>query len=191
VTPPRPVAQYLPAGNERVFGVLHEPDAAAARAGAVLLLAPFGWEESASYRTRRLWAADLAHRGLWVLRIDLPGTGDSTGVPGDPGLLAAWIAAVGAAGTWLQDRSRAQRLAVVGLALGGLLAMEAIGAGLAVDDLVLWAVPRRGRTLVREMRAFARLQKGTVPASGEDGGSLEVGATCSLRRPSPDSRRST
>ena len=51
-------------------------------------------------------------------------------------------------------------MAVLGLGLGGLLAREAVSAGAPIDDLVLWAAPATGRSFVREMRAFSRLQEG-------------------------------
>lgn len=164
--PPR--ALYVSSGAHHVAAMLHEPDTDMPRHGAVLLLPPFGWEESASFRSRRAWAADLAARGLTVLRVDLPGTGDSTGSARDHDLVDAWIAAADDAARWLRSHTAAPRLAAVGLGLGGLLAVKAVSAGAPIDDLVLWGTPRRGAALVRQMRAFARLQQGRDRAAGAD-----------------------
>jgi alpha-beta hydrolase superfamily lysophospholipase len=124
----------------------------------VLIVPPFGWEDVASYRARRMWAERLAAAGSPALRLDLPGTGDSAGGPRDPGRVAAWIDATAAAAAWLRAQAPDRRLVAVGLGLGGALAWAAAAAGAAVDDLVLWGVPARGRTLVRELRAFAALK---------------------------------
>src|SRR5205085_828294 len=61
------------------------------------------------------------------------------------------------AGAWVRDRSGARRVAALGLGIGGLAAWLAAANGGAIDDLVLWGVPARARTLVRELRAFAAL----------------------------------
>ena len=46
---------------------------------------------------------------------------------------------------WLRAASRSSRVAVIGIGLGGLLAIEATRSGAPIDDLVLWAVPAGGR----------------------------------------------
>jgi pimeloyl-ACP methyl ester carboxylesterase len=138
-----------------VLGYVHLPANRAPGATAVLLCPPFGWDELCSYRARRAWAAALAQAGLPALRIDLPGAGDSGGMPSSENLLSAWIGAVAGAAAWLRDRTGVARLAVIGLGLGGMVAWEAAAAGAPIDDLVLWGVPDRGRRLVRELRAYA------------------------------------
>ena len=137
---------------------LHAPDTAAsatARVG-VVLCPPFGWDEVASYRARRRWAVDLAEAGHPTVRIDLPGTGDSGGVPTDPDRLGAWLEGVSGAASWLRDAAQCRRIVAIGLGLGGLLAHRVAAAGGPVDDLVLWNVPSQGRRLVRELRAFSQ-----------------------------------
>lgn len=151
-------ALYLDGAAGPVFAVLHEPDAATAQDTAVLLCPPFGWEEVCSYRSRRWWAAQLAADGYASLRLSFPGTGDSGGSPHDPGRLEAWTNAVAGAGGWLRSAVGADRLAVIGIALGGLVAYRAAARGAEFDDLVLWATPARGKALVRELRAFSRLE---------------------------------
>jgi len=151
---------YLETGPDCTFGFFHPPSAWPERreGTAVLLCPPFGWEDVASYRSRRTWAGVLAAEGHATLRIDLPGAGDSAGSPRDPDRLAAWTSAVGDSASWLHARADAPRVVAVGWGLGGLLACLAAGQGAPIDDLILWGVPARGRRLVRELRAFAAMK---------------------------------
>lgn len=137
--------------------MLHEAESGSERP-AVLICAPWGWEETASYRGRRTWAQRLAADGHPTLRFDFPSAGDSSGAPGDPGRVAAWTAAVSNAAAWLRARSERSQLAALGLGFGGLIAMAALDGGAAIDQLVLWAAPTRGRRFVREVDSFAKMQ---------------------------------
>jgi pimeloyl-ACP methyl ester carboxylesterase len=152
---------YLDAGGDPVLAVLHHADGDL-KDTAVLMAPPFGWDDVCSYRSRRSWAESLAAQGFPVLRLDLPGTGDS----GGEATVAASVEALTAAAGWLRAATGCPRVAVIGIGLGGLYASAAASAGAAYDDLVLWAVPARGKTLVREVRAFARLGAGAVLADG-------------------------
>jgi len=153
---------HLPLGPETVLAFLHE---GAEERPAVLLLPPFGWEDMCSHRPRRDWAEHLARQGHPVLRLDLPGTADSAGAPRDPDRLGAWLTAVTGAAAWLRTESGAGRMVALGIGLGGLVAAGALAAGAAIDDLVLWGVPARGRTLVRELSIFARLEASQFPGA--------------------------
>jgi pimeloyl-ACP methyl ester carboxylesterase len=157
---------YIRGGGEAVFGFFHAP-APGTRAGSPVLIAPpFGWDEICSYRSRREWALELARSGHPVLRIDLPGSGDSGGSPRDPGQLASWSAAVHSAASWLATSTEADGVAAVGIGLGGLVLCRAIAEDAPIRELVLWAVPGRGRSLLRELRVFASLEEspgGAVP----------------------------
>lgn len=152
---PRPVVLPTPGGD--VAGWLHEAEVHTRLDVAVLLCPPWGWDDVASARVRRTWAAELAGHGLPVLRLDLPGCGDSAGSPRDPDLVGGWVGALVAAAAWLRERPGTSRVAALGLGLGGLLARAAAGRGAPLDDLVLWNAPPTGRAFTREMRAFARL----------------------------------
>ncbi len=155
VPAPRPLYLHAPAVGEPVFGVLHEtvdpPET------AVLFLPPFGYDDVCAYRGLRMWALALSAQGVASLRIDPPGAGDSGGGPRDRGRARSWPEAVAAAAAWLRAETGARRIVALGLGLGGLVAGQAVVQGADVDDLVLWGAPSRGRTLVRELRAFARL----------------------------------
>jgi pimeloyl-ACP methyl ester carboxylesterase len=134
-----------------------------------------------SYRSRREWASHLAAAGFATLRIDFPGSGDSSGGPRDPERLRAWTDAVGACARWLSGTTGARRVVAVGIGLGGAIAYRALALGAPIDDLVLWGVSARGRKHVRELRAFSYLESpfgeaDTTTAVAEDpaDGSLVV-----------------
>jgi hypothetical protein len=147
---------YLRTGRDWTFVTLHPAGAPAET--AVIICPPFGWEEVASYRIRRAWALSLAQAGHSVLRVTLPSTGDSGGRVHDPDRLTAWTEAIAQAAAWLHHETGAARVAAIGLQLGGLLACRAAAMGAPIDDLVLWSVSSRGRTLVRQLRAFSRME---------------------------------
>jgi pimeloyl-ACP methyl ester carboxylesterase len=152
-------AFYVASGLQPVFALYDEPHATSEQAPASVLLCPlFGNDELCSYRARRAWALSLANAGHAVLRIDLPGTGDSPGGPHDPALLDAWLESLASAAAWLKRERASARVVAIGIDLGGVLAYRAAAGGAAIDDLVLWSVPSRGRALVRQKRALAQME---------------------------------
>ncbi len=165
----RPV--YLQGSGPPVFAVLHT-GADPLRPTAVLICPPFGWEDMCCYRIRREWAERLARTGYTALRIDLPGSGDSAGAPSDPGQLDAWTQAVEGAARWLRREiggrpAPATRVAAIGIGLGGMVSCRAALQGAPVDELVLWGVPARGRTLLRELRTFSAFEVANAPDAQE------------------------
>lgn len=171
---------FLRLAPDPVFGLLQTPPDGVSATG-VLLCPPWGWEDVASYRSRRIWAEHLAQAGHLTLRFDFPATGDSGGCPGDPRRLDAWSGAIAGAADWLRASRGCGRIAVIGLGLSGLVACKAAAEGARIDDLVLWAAPSRGRAFVRAQRAFSRLQSSRYSLTGETlpsglpDGWLEVG----------------
>lgn len=166
------VPLYLQGCSTPVFGVLHRP-ASRPRGTGVVFCAPFGWEEICSYRARREWAVRLAAAGHPTIRFDLPSTGDSAGMPQDPDRMGAWCAAIAAAAQQLREVG-AEKVAAIGIGLGGLLLWRAICEGTPIDEAVLWGMHARGRALIRELQAFARLED--VGAEGEKEGPDATGA---------------
>jgi pimeloyl-ACP methyl ester carboxylesterase len=152
----RPV--YLATEPDSAFAMVHLPSSIKDGATGVVLCPPFGWHDMSTYRTRRAWAFALARAGHPTIRLDLPGTGDSGGTPREPELVAAWTKAVAAAAQWLRDETGCRRIAGFGIGLGGILAWLAAAQGAPIDDLALWAVPTKGRRLLREIEAFARFE---------------------------------
>ena len=158
---------YIETSAEPIFAFFHQaerPDGA-----AVLICAPFGWEDMCSYRIRREWAQQLAAGGHPALRFDLPGSGDSAGDPADPARVPAWTDAISSAAAWLAAQPGVRSVAAIGIGMGGLLACRAALNGAGIDELVLWGVPTRGRALTRELKAFSRLEVAGIgdPEAGE------------------------
>jgi dienelactone hydrolase len=149
---------YLPAAGDTTFVTLHR--AATASDTAVLICPPFGWEEVCSYRPRRVWAQSLSRAGYSTLRITLPSTGDSGGAVHDPARLAAWTSSLEAAADWLRRETGAHRIVAIGMELGGLLAYRCAALGGGIDELVLWPAVSKGRALLRQFKAFSRLEGG-------------------------------
>ncbi|HME02343.1 MAG TPA: hypothetical protein VKG38_04860, partial [Solirubrobacteraceae bacterium] len=154
--PARPI--YLQANEEPVFALFHDAAQGGPEVTAVLICPPFGWDEICSYRARRDWAEHLAAGRHPTLRIDFPGSGDSGGSPRDPGRIMAWTSALSSAASWLRAETECSRVAAIGLGLGGLMACKAMADGASIDELILWAVPARGATFLREIRTFARME---------------------------------
>ena len=171
--PPAGTPLYIGSGPERFFAFFH--DAEPSGGTAVLMCAPFGWEDMCSYRIRREWAQQLAEHGHPALRFDLPGSGDSAGDPADPGRVQAWAGSIAQAAGWLGARPGVARVAAIGIGMGGLLACRAALTGAPIDQLILWGVPSRGRALTRELRAFSRLEVASIgdPDAGEEHPSRE------------------
>ncbi len=140
-----------------VLAFLHAAPVERTTATAVLLLGPFGWQADCSYRGLRAWATSLADDGHTTARLVLPSTGDSAGGARDPDRMSVWVDAVAGAAGWLRETTGAQRVVGIGIGLGGMLTCLAASQGAAVDDLVLWAVPSRGRSMLRELRSLSQI----------------------------------
>ncbi len=174
VTGGRPT--YLGLEPSGTLTFLHEPAGARIHGRtAVLLCPPFGWEEVCCSRSLRGAATLLAQAGHPTARLTLPGTADGAGGPRDGDLLRQWIDAVGAAAAWLRERTDASRCLAFGIGLGGMLAYLAAREHDAIDDLALWAVPDRGRTLLREGKSLSKViasyfpeDQGRDPAAADD-----------------------
>jgi alpha-beta hydrolase superfamily lysophospholipase len=172
---------YLETTRETIFAILDAPPQGSPLGSAVLVCPPWGWDQVASYRSRKRWAERLAAAGHPTLRFDRPANGNSAGAPEDEDLVESWLAAIAGAAGWLRETTGAPRVAALGLGLGGLVAREAIARGAPIEELVLWAAPPTGKAFVRETRAFSRLQAWHGDSGDQDGeaelsdGALEAG----------------
>jgi pimeloyl-ACP methyl ester carboxylesterase len=139
------------------FGWHHAPDHPDASGIGIVLCNAFGGEMMCAHAGWRALAIELAATGLPVLRFDYTGTGDSAGDDHDPHRLDAWRAGIGAAIDGFRSASGVERVILVGLRLGALLAAEAAAGRTDVIGLAALAPVVSGRLHARELAALARL----------------------------------
>ena len=107
--------------GSNLFGLLHQPDGAAPRMGAVLL---HGWSSCRMGPHRILveTARRLAGLGVAALRFDHRGRGDSEG-DDDSADLDGMISDALAAADFLRERTGVRDLAMIGICSGGNVAL--------------------------------------------------------------------
>lgn len=152
-------ATWLTGSAEPFSAVLHPAGDGTSTGVGALICPPFGWEHMASHGPRRALASALAAAGVDALRFDLPGQGDSAGGPDAPDRLDAWQDAVSSAADALRAETGVWRVVCVSFSAMGLITLGAMARGAAVDDLVGWGMPSRGRSFVRELVAFGRMEQ--------------------------------
>jgi pimeloyl-ACP methyl ester carboxylesterase len=135
-----------------LFGVYHPPLSAADRDLGIVLCAPLGREYTKTHRAFRQLALRLSEAGFHVLRFDYSGCGDSAGEPVQADL-ARWAEDVGHAADELVDRAGVARVGLVGLRLGGTLALLAAVRRRDVEAVVLWEPVLEGRLYLAELMA--------------------------------------
>lgn len=106
---------------------------------AVLIMNPGGWEYLRAYRSLRYLAERLQEAGCDVFRFDYRGTGDSWGNISDVTSLDDWMDDSALAVEELCGLASVNRVSLVGLRLGSILAAElARRLPRQIDRLVLW-----------------------------------------------------
>ena len=123
------------------------------------------------HRAYRRLAVLLSEVGYPTLRFDFSGCGDSSGNWKDWSL-DRWVDDVSAAIGELSRISGAEKVSLVGLRLGGTLAVMASIERRNIDSMVLWDPVIGGRGYIDELRAMHEdlLRHGHVrPEQGRDG----------------------
>ncbi|PXW98124.1 hypothetical protein C7444_103220 [Sphaerotilus hippei] len=144
-------------GQERISGWWHP----SARADideppfGVLICNALGREEECSHASLRVLATQLAEAGIPTLRFDYPGCGDSGGDEFDPDTLGRWARSVHRAADGLCDLAGTERVVLMGLRAGALLAVQAAAQRDDVLAVVTWMPVLSGRNYLRELRLLA------------------------------------
>lgn len=134
-----------------LFGV-HTPSASGLGETGVVICPPMGQEGLRAYRTLRLLADQLALAGAEVLRFDFFGTGDSAGDVRE-GRPSIWLENVRSASQHLRELAPVRRVVLVGLRLGGTLALLAEVP--ATSRVILWDPILDSRDYITELNRDA------------------------------------
>jgi len=119
-----------------LFGVYHPPVGGANLNKAVLICSPIAHEHIRSYKAIRNLAKNISAKGYHVMRFDYSGVGDSFGELTDVSL-SNWMADISLAYNELVDVSGIKKISLLGVRLGGVLALMS-RKKLPVDKTVLW-----------------------------------------------------
>jgi pimeloyl-ACP methyl ester carboxylesterase len=166
-------AFYLTSQNEGLLAWLHTSNRSEQFDHGVVICPPIGVEQLHSHRSLRHLADALAAIGIPVLRFDWHGTGDSAGSDTDGSRLVMWRANVCEVVAWMRTHLHCNKVSIVGLRMGAMLAMEALGPN-DCDNLVAWAPVVSGKTYVREMRAIESMAESHSRPSDARAGDIEA-----------------
>lgn len=140
---------FLPGHAGNLFALYHRPADPLDCRGGVLYVHPFANEMNHTRRSVALLARALAARGWGVLQVDLYGCGDSDGDFRDASW-ERWVDDLATAFDWLQERV-GSRVGLIGIRLGGLLALEyASRASSRIDRILLWHPVVSGQQMLTE-----------------------------------------
>ena len=138
-----------------LFGIYHPPVREQVRTVGVVLCYPMGQEYLRAHRAFRHLGECLAGQGFPTLRFDYFGCGDSEGAC-EEGTLAQWRRDIIRAVDTLQSGSEISQVALVGLRLGGALALDAAASVDTVSSVLLWDPIVSGVEYVRKLAALER-----------------------------------
>jgi uncharacterized protein len=152
---------YFGAPDKQLFGCGHASASGLIRDCGVVLCYPMGQEYIRAHRAFLQLADRLSGHGFPVVRFDYHGCGDSAGAC-EEGRVAQWRADIYTAIEEIRKRYGVAKVCLVGLRLGGSLAMAAAAERGEIDALVLWNPIVCGRayrdelnTMQQEMLRFS------------------------------------
>ena len=149
-------ALYFPSGDHELFGWLHWPAVMSPAKVGLVICKPFGYEGLCVHRSVRTFAQNAAKHGVPSLRFDYQGCGDSADIDPDEDQITAWVEDILAAVTELRRRTGVEKVCLLGIRLGALLATLAAARSTRIEGLLLVAPVIRGKRYLRELRT-ARL----------------------------------
>ncbi len=137
-------------GSQALFGCYHAPGSRHQRDGGVVLCYPMGDEYIRFHRAFRQLADRLAAVGFPVLRFDFYVCGDSAGAC-EEAEMRQWLTDLATAVREIRRRGGVAQVCLVGLWLGGALAMLAGAARGGIDGMVLWDPVISGQVYIEEL----------------------------------------
>jgi exosortase A-associated hydrolase 2 len=165
---------FLEGSAGRLFAIHHPPQGTEEK--AVIYLPPFVEEMNRSRRVAALLARRLAAAGCGTLLLDPLGCGDSEGDFADA-RWEIWRDDVAAAIRLLENRGY-RGIALLGLRLGALLALDAAAHSEAVERVVLWQPVLSGDQMLTQ---FLRLRLASGLAAGRSAGETTTALRARLK----------
>jgi alpha-beta hydrolase superfamily lysophospholipase len=169
-------ALYFESGDDRLFAWLHQPSTPARQKLGVVICSPFGYESICSHRSVRVFAETIADAGIPALRFDYVGSGDSADIDENSDIVKRWTQNVISAIHELRRRTGVERICLLGIRLGALLATLAAAECRMVDSLILVGPVVSGRRYVRELR-MTQLAGTAMSGDTSPDGAAEVNRT--------------
>lgn len=143
---------YFNSGENHLFAWLHQPTGQLQSKLGVVICGPFGYESICAHRSMREFAEAIADSGIPALRFDYLGAGDSAEIDESADQLKLWSHDVIAAIRELRYRTGVDRVCLLGIRLGAMLAALAAAECRTVESLILVGPVVSGRRYVRELR---------------------------------------
>jgi uncharacterized protein len=166
---------YFGPESRALLGMYHPPATRTDRDTGIVLCNPLGGEYLYSHRALRQLAHRLAERGFHVLRFDYSSSGDSGGEC-ETADAVQWTRDTALAIEELEERAGLDKVCLVGLRLGALIALNAASGRRDVDGLVLWEPLRSVPAYLDELQAAQRSLTASLelpPRATLEDGSLE------------------
>lgn len=138
-----------------LFGCYHEPQSTRTRKCSIVICQPAGHEYVNSHRALRELAGRLCDAGFPVLRFDYYGCGDSSGEAEDAAILQ-WLDDISVALKEVRHRTGIDQVCIVGLRLGGTLALMSSVQHREIGSLVLWDPIINGKTHLNELQLLQK-----------------------------------
>ncbi|TDM04853.1 MAG: hypothetical protein C4K60_20625 [Ideonella sp. MAG2] len=164
-------AFYLDTRGGAVLCWWHAPQQQAV-SHPVLMCPTWGDEEIGAYGGWRALAQSLAGQGVPVLRLDLPGEGDSLDRAANQACWSAWLDALEDVAAAVCQVTASRHLHLLGLRLGALLAAQLAdrlrrrSGSVGVASLLLLAPVASGRAFLTEIAAGASATQGDTAGGG-------------------------
>ncbi len=151
--------------NYQLVGILHTPEIASDKMPAVLFLHGFTGTKVEPHRIFVKTARALMKRGFSALRFDFRGCGDSGGECEDA-TVSGEIADAQTALKFLrgQPHVNPDRIAIIGMSMGGAVASHVVAKEPQIKSLVLWAPVADGPAILQRIATPAAV--GGLLASG-------------------------
>jgi alpha/beta superfamily hydrolase len=139
--------------------------------GAAVVCQPWGREGIQTHRAMHCLARDLAHQGIAVLRMALPGDTHSEGDDWQAQRVDTWLKSIHEGIDWLRTYTQTSHVHLIGLRTSATLAWQVASSRHDVASLVGMAPIAQGRLYVRELKM---LQSSTPPHLRADPAVLEA-----------------